>query len=82
VIQDVSYVDSPFERNDPRLWIFNEIERYITPDDLQTYHDPKPDQLEKMWQLFIDNVKDHAYQKLKELFSFDESLNDIVEQWI
>ena len=82
VIQDVSYVDSPFERNDPRLWIFNEIERYITPDDLQTYHDPKPDQLEKMWQLFIDNVKDHAYQKLKELFSFDKSLNDIVEQWI
>jgi hypothetical protein len=82
IIKEVSEVDSPFERNDLRLWIFNDTEKFISTEEWETYHGIRPDQLEKMWDLFIDNVMDHAYQKLKELFSFDESLNDIAEEWI
>ena len=62
LIQDISEIDSIFERNDGRLWVFNATERYISEDDLKTYHDIKPDQLEKMWDLFISNVLDNIKQ--------------------
>jgi len=82
VIRDVSGVDSPFERDDPRLWVFNDTERFISVDAQETYHDILPDELVKMWDLFMWNVVENAYQKLEEFFSFDESLDDIVEKWI
>jgi hypothetical protein len=56
-------VDTVFDRTDSRLWVFNDIEKFITEDDRETYHDITLDQLEKMWDLFISNVLDNAKDK-------------------
>lgn len=56
-------LNTVFERNDPRLWVFNAIEKYIPYDDWAGYHDTEPGQLEKMWDLFISNVLDNAKDK-------------------
>jgi len=82
MIKDVSEADSPFEKNDGRLWVFNDIEKFISEHDLKTYHDIKPDQLKKMWSLFINNVLDNTEQKLEKMFSFDKKLDELVEKWI
>ena len=62
LIQDISKVDLGYERDDPRLWVFNATERYISRYTRKTYDDIKPDQLEKMWDLFISNVLDNIKQ--------------------
>ena len=62
LIQDISEVDLGYERDDPRLWVFNDTETFIPRYARETYHDIKPDQLEKMWDLFISNVLDNIKQ--------------------
>jgi hypothetical protein len=61
--QHMEGVDTVFERNDSRLWVFNNIEKFISEDDRETYHDITLDQLEKMWELFISNVLDNVKDK-------------------
>jgi hypothetical protein len=63
LIEEVADLDTVFERNDGRLWVFNAIEKFIPEDDRETYHDPTPDQLQKMWDLFISNVMDNVKDK-------------------